>query len=377
MAAKVAGNVNCDQEISSRPQGQQAANNTMDSTGQDFRPSSRNNTGGEGANGPTENQGTVMNNAMTSAGQPPGNGGTDMGTKTASNHGNVGPGMPGSNSVMLQQDGHGGQSGLGAGHHPSQTQSLDPYAGPGGTYQSNSSVHNQLLDSSGQKIVPNMSGSEGYNGGYYGNRNAGYGMTNQHGGHQTGSAPPNSSLNMNIGPNQNQNMSNNPYNQYDGHMGSRQGYSPMVMGSRAGPNVPPMPPSYGSSHQQQPKPYSGDRISNSAPTLSQLLQGQKHMPNYSSSYPSPGENMVKGSDGGGSLGMMTNQGTGFHQSPQNWGQRSAGMSHSQVHPQSASGSHGTGYAGPNMVRNQVRKPTFHPVKYHPKFSRLQLYFCHV
>ncbi|XP_038049309.1 AT-rich interactive domain-containing protein 1A-like isoform X3 [Patiria miniata] len=354
MAAKVAGNVNCDQEINSRPQGQQAANNTMDNAVPDFRPSSRNNTGGEGANGPTDSQGTGMNNAMSSAGQPPGNIGTEIGTKTASS---VGTGMPGSNSAILQDGHHVGQSGMTSGHHPSQNRSLDPYAGPGGTFQSNtsnSSVHNQLVENSGLKSAQNTTGSEGYNGGYYGNRNTGYGMQNQHGGHQTGNGPPNSALNMNLGlgPNQNQNMTNSPYNQYDGHMGSRQGYSPMVMGSnvnvRSGPNAPSMPPSYGSSHQQQQRSYGGDRISNSAPTLSQLLQGQKHVPNYSSSYPSPGDSLGKGSDGGGSIGMMSNQGSGtFHQSPQNWGQRSSGMP--QVHPQSTSGS---GY-GQNMGRNQM------------------------
>ncbi|XP_022082490.1 AT-rich interactive domain-containing protein 1B-like isoform X4 [Acanthaster planci] len=344
MAAKVAGNVKCDQEINSRPQGQQATNNTMDNTVQEYRPTSHN-TGGEGTNGPTDSQGTGVNNAMSSAGQPPGNSGTEIGTKTASSVGSV----PGSNSAILQDGHHVGQSSMTSSHHPSQNQSLDPYAGPGGTFQNNSSMHNQLVDNSGQKTAQNMTGSEGFNGGYYGNRNAGFGMTNQHGGHQTGNGPPNSALNMNLGPNQNQNMANNPYNQYDGHLGSRQGYSPMVMGSRSGPNAPSMPPNYGSSHQQQPRPYGSDRISSSAPTLSQLLQGQKHVPNYSSNYPSPGDNMGKGLDGGGSLGMISNQGSGtFHQSPQNWGQRSSGMS--QVHTQSASGAN---TYGPNMGRNQM------------------------
>ena len=133
MAAKVAGNVNCDQEINSRPQGQQATN-TMDNTVQEYRSSSHN-TGGEGTNGPSDSQGTGVNTAMSSAGQPPGSTGTEIGTNMTKTASNTGSGMPGSNSAFLQDGHHVGQSSMTSSHHPSQNQSLDPYAGPRGTFQ--------------------------------------------------------------------------------------------------------------------------------------------------------------------------------------------------------------------------------------------------
>lgn len=324
MATQVAGNVNADHEISSQQRNNQPAtnrirHNTMEHADGNFR---HNNSSGEGVNGPPDG---AVNNVLGSPGQPPGGGGSDLGTKAAV--------VAGMNANMNQDGGQQqSQSGGMTTQQPGSNSNMDPFSSGGGGMQPNSNMPNQLMDNPGGKPGSNMGGTEGYNGGYYGNRGGNYGMVGQHGGHgQAGNVPPNSNMNMNMGPNQGSNMPNNSYNQYDGHMGPRPGYPPM----RTGPN---MPPNYGSSHQ---RPFGENRIANSAPTLSQLLQGQKPSPSFSSNYSNQGDSLGKGTDGGGGMGMMGNPG-GY---PSQWGQR-GGM------PGSMSHGMGPGGYGPNM-RNQV------------------------
>lgn len=338
MATQVAGNVNANHEISSQRRNNQPVTirqNTMEHADGNFR---HNNTSGEGVNGPPDG---AVNNVLGSSGQPPGGGGPNLGTKAAA--------VAGMNANMNQDGGQ--QQSQNSGGMNTQQQgpnpSLDPYSSGGGGMQPNSNMPNQMMDTPGSKPGSNMSGTEGYNGGYYGNRGGNYGMVGQHGGHgQAGNVPPNSNMNMSMGPNQGQNIPNNSYNQYDGHMGPRPGYPSISLGSRTGPN---MPPNYGNSHPSS-RPYGGETrsIANSAPTLSQLLQGQKHSPSYPS-YSNQGDSLGKGNDaGGGGMGMMGNPG-GYPS--QQWGQR-GGMS-SMAHGMGP-GAGGGGYGNPNM-RSQVRE----------------------
>ena len=325
MATQVAGNVNADHEISSQQRNNQQPTsrirqNTMEHADGNFK---HNNSSGEGVTGPPDGP---VNNVLGSPGQPPGGGGPDIGTKAAAMNAN------------MNQDGGQQQSQNMNAQQPGSNSNMDPYSSGGGGMQPNSNMPNQLMDNSGGKPGSNMTGTEGYNGGFYGNRSGNYGMVGQHGGHgQAGNVPPNSNMNMNMGPNQGSNMPNNSYNQFDGHMGPRPGYPPMSMGSRTGPN---MPPNYGGSHQ---RPYGENRIANSAPTLSQLLQSQKHSPSYSSNYSNQGDSLGKGNDPGGGMGMMGNPG-GY---PSQWGQRGGMSSMGHMGPGGAGG-----YGGPNM-RNQV------------------------
>ena len=105
--------------------------------------------------------------------------------------------------------------------------------------------------------------------------------------------------------------------------------SNMSVGSRSGIGSPMGPghggtggssnAAYGGSHNPRAFPSAGDRISSTAPTLSQLLQGQKPPGHsYSGNYSGQGDmNMGKGPEGG--MGMMSQGGP--YQSHSQWSHR--------------------------------------------------------
>ncbi|XP_033113247.1 AT-rich interactive domain-containing protein 1B-like isoform X2 [Anneissia japonica] len=201
---------------------------------------------------------------------------------------------------------------------------MNPYHRPG-THPAGGNPNNPYMSNSGGHIG-GMSNLAGYNGtGFYGNEaqqrtvmgSGGYG----------GGIPPATPPNQHMVPgNMHPNMGGgsqppNQFNQYDGHLQNRGFQTSVSRNSASNPmnNYAP---------QQQ-------RISSSAPTLSQLLQGQKPSPNYSA-YSS--QNVNKGADNH-VMGMLGNQ-TYPHQQ---WGQRMP-LNTGQLGP--------PGY-GQSMGRNQM------------------------
>ena len=316
MATEVAANVNCDEEITALGRVQQARDDTMENadrptefnaTGKGTQPHDPSSGGGHGGipGALNDGQGGVrINNSMDSHGQ--------QSLNNMSKEGNVTK-TPNCNSTgqadgVLPQAGRPNASAYN-GPHPN----VDPFSSGG--------LPQYMENSSGNK-QPSY-GQDGFGSGYFGNRNNGsYGM-NQHGGPAV-AGNTNSSAAGGGPPNQNLTHTSS-YQQYDGNMNSRPGYPTMSnvnlgnrsMGSPMGPGAAghggtgggsASGAGYGGAHNPRAFGSAGDRISSTAPTLSQLLQGQKHPSHsYSGNFTGQGDlNMAKVPDG--AMGMMSQGG---------------------------------------------------------------------